>query len=153
MPSLSYLFARFAVKVLDFDHTSLPEHQFAIIHDMLASQTIAIEGKEAKDLLNCLKKKHLVNSITVRRFKSGNVYSSSGNGMQESLNASNIMEFVNKNFSSADIVTMRTEKEWIMLMPIQNSLYIVKANSSLSTIELKIIAKEIEAVLKKRQFS
>jgi len=153
MPGLGNLFTRFAAKILDFDQTALPEHQFAIIQDMLASRTTVIEGNEAKDLLNCLKKKHLVNSITVRRFKTGLVFSSSGNGSQESKNASGILDFVNKSFASADVVTFRTEREWVMLLPVQNSLYIVKANSALSTIELKALAREIEQVLKKRSFS
>jgi len=153
MPGLGYFFARFASKVLAFDHTSLPEQQFAIIHDMIANQTVPVKGKEASELLGCLKRKHLVNSITVRRMKAGLVFSSSGNGMQESQNALDIMEFVKRSFSSTDVVTMRAGREWVMLMPIQGSFYLVKANSALSTLELRALAREIESVLKKKAVS
>ena len=150
MTNFGYIFTKFAAKVLAFDQTALPEQQFAMIQDMLANEKILVKGKEAKELLSCLKRKHLVNSITVRRLKDGLVFSSSGNGQTESKNASDIVNFVNKNFAIADIVTMRTEKEWIMLFPFQENLYVVKANSSISMVELKAIAKEIEVTLKKR---
>ena len=153
MSSLSYFFTKFAAKVLDFDHTALPEQQFAMIQDVLANETIQIKGTKAKELLSCLKRKHLVNSITVRRIKNGAVFSSSGNGQAESKSASDLMRFATKNFATADIITMRTEKDWVMLMPFEESIYIVKANSCLSTIELKAIAREIEFELKKRHIS
>ncbi len=153
MSRLSYFFTKFAAKVLDFDHTALPEQQFAMIQDVLANETIQIKGSGAKELLSCLKRKHLVNSITVRRLKSGAVFSSSGNGQFESNNASSLMSFASKNFATADIVTMRTEKDWVMLMPFEGSIYVVKANSCLSTVELRAIAREIELELKKRSIS
>lgn len=150
MANFGQIFTMFAAKVLAFDQTSLPKQQFAMIQDMLANEKILVKGKEEKELLNCLKRKHLVNSITMRRIRDGLVFSSSGNGQAESKNASDIMNFVNKNFALADIVTMRTEKEWIMLLPLQENLYVIKANSSLSMVELKAISKEIETILKKR---
>jgi len=153
MHGLSYFFTKFAAKVLDFDHTALPEQQFAMIQDVLANESIQIKGTEAKELLSCLKRKHLVNSITVRRLKNDVVFSSSGNGQVESKSALNLMSFASKNFATADIVTLRTEKNWVMLMPFEGSIYIVKANSCLSTVELRAIAREIELELKKRNIS
>lgn len=149
MRGLGYFFTRFAAKVLDFDHTALPEQQFAMIQDVLANGTVPVKGNDVQALLSCLKKKHLVNSITVRRVKDGIVFSSSGNGQAESSNALQIVDFVNKVFSSADIVTMRTEKEWVMLLPFNGSIFVVRANSALSGIELRALAREIEVLLKK----
>lgn len=149
MLGLGSFFTRFAAKVLDFDHTSLPEQQFAMIQDMIANEIVQVKGNDTQELLSCLKRKHLVNSITVRRLKDGIVFSSSGNGQAESKNASQIVDFVNKTFSSTDIVTMRTEKEWVMLLPLNGSIFVVKANSALSWIELRALAREIEALLKK----
>ena len=153
MTNFGNIFTRFAAKVLAFDQTSIPEQQFAMIQDLLANENIPIKGKEAKELLSCLKRKHLVNSITVRRLKDGMVFSSSGNGQAESKNASDIVNFVNRNFSLTDIVTMRTEKEWVMLMPFRESLYIIKANRSISVVEIKAIAREIESTLKRRRLT
>jgi hypothetical protein len=149
MPGFGF-FTRFAAKVLDFDHTSLPEQQFAMIQDVLANEMVEVKGKDLQELLSCLKRKHIVNSITVRRVNDGIVFSSNGNGQAESMNASQIVAFVNKTFSSADIVTMRTEKEWVMLMPFNGSIFVVKANSALSGIELRALARETNALLKKR---
>lgn len=145
------LFTRFAAKVLGFDDTALPEQQFAMIQDVLANSKVKVQGKEAKQLLLCLKRKHLVNSIT--RMREGLVFSSSGNGEAESKSGKEILNFVNENFDKTDVITMRTEREWVMLMPMQGSLYVVRANSTLSTVELKALASEIEAVLKKSRLS
>ena len=153
MASLSYIFTKFAAKILDFDNTVIPEEQFAMIQDMLASHRVQVKGKEAKELLKCLKRKHLVNSITMRSLKNGLVFSSSGNGTSESEAGTDILRFVNSNFDKTDFVTLRTDKEWIMLLPLQEKLYIVKANSALSTVELRALAKEIEASLKKSRLS
>ncbi len=147
------LFTRFAAKILDFDHTALPEQQFAMIQDTLASKTFEIKGKEAQELLNCLKRKHIVNSITVRRLNEGIVLSSSGNGNAESQNGTDLMNFAAKSFSGTDLITMRSDREWIMLLPWQDSLYIVKANSTLSGIELKALAREIESILRRKRLS
>jgi len=153
MSSLGHIFTVFAAKVLDFDHTALPEQQFALIQDLLAGRRVRVQGKEAKDLLACLKKKHLVNSITVRNLKSNLVFSSTGNGMQESKFGESIVNFVNKSFAPAGMVTLKTDKEWVMFLPQGDSLYIVKANSSLSTIELRALSREIDKSLKRRHLS
>lgn len=147
------LFTRFAARILDFDRTALPEQQFAMIQDMLANRSFEIKGREAKELLNCLKRKHLVTSIAVRKLNEGTVFSSSGNGVDESREGAALLDFASKSFNGTDLITMRSDKEWVMVMPWHNSLYIVKANSSLSGIELKALAREIEAVLRRKRIS
>ena len=148
---LNHIFTKFASKILAVDSTELPEQQFAMIQDVLAKPMLQIHGKEAKELLTCLKRKHLVNSITVRKLDKGIVFSSSGNGQQESTDAVELLGFVKKNFNETDFVTLRSKKDWIMLMPFGENLYVVKANSSLSTIELRALAKEIETILKRKK--
>lgn len=149
MTRLSNLITRFAARILDVDNTAIPEEQFAMIQDMLANNRFEVKGKEVKELLGCLKKKHLVNSITVRKAKEGLVYSSSGNGSSESRQGEDLLKYINSNFDKTDFITMRTNKEWVMLFPTQQNVYIVKANSALSTVELRALAKEIEKLLKK----
>ncbi len=150
---LNKLFTKFASKVLDFDSTELPEQQFAMIYDVLAKPMPLIKGKEAQELLTCIKKKHLVNSITIRKLDKGLVFSSSGNGQKESASGQELLGFINRAFSETDFITLRSKKEWVMLMPFKESLFIVKANSSLSTVELKAIAKEIEKILAKKRLN
>lgn len=145
--------SRFAAKILAFDDTELPEQQFALIQDMLAGQSNEIKGRDAVELLASLKKKHLVNSITVRRIKDNLIFSSSGNGFDEGENASDIMNFVNRVFDGTDFFSMRTKKDWVMLFPYENNLYLIKANSSVSPVELKAIAKEIEKTLKRKKIA
>jgi len=145
--------SRFAAKILAFDNTELPEQQFALIQDMLAGQSNEIRGKNAVELLSSLKKKHLVNSITIRRLNNGLVFSSSGNGFDEGEKASDVLNFANRIFDGTDFFSMRTKKEWIMLFPWENSLFIIKANSSVSPVELRAIAKEIEKTLKRKKIA
>lgn len=151
MGSANFL-SLFAAKVLGFDKTEVPKQQFALIQDVLANYHVPVRGKEAKELLSCLKRKHLVNSITLRQPKKGLVFSSSGNGSTESRSGESILDFVNKNFAKTDVLAMRTEKEWVMLLPSSAGIFVVKANSPLSPIELRVLAKDVEKTLKNKKF-
>jgi len=150
--SSTNLLSLFAAKVLGFDKTELPKQQFAMIQDVLANYKVPVRGNEAKELLGCLKRKHLVNSISLRQPKKGLVFSSSGNGSTEVKSGESILDYVNKNFVKTDVLTMRTEKEWVMLLPSSIGTFVVKANSSLSPIELRVLAKDVEKTLKKKKF-
>ena len=150
MNPISYVLSRFAAKMLAIDNTAVPRDQMKALSEMLARHSVALEGEEANDLLACLKRKHLLNSITVRKMDNGLVFSSEGNGNAESKRAADVIDYIGRNLSRADVAVLRLDREWMMLMPHGKNLYIVRANSGLSTVELRALAREIELVLGKR---
>ncbi|MCX6799272.1 MAG: hypothetical protein NTW59_04225 [Candidatus Diapherotrites archaeon] len=147
---LYYILARLAAKVLDFDDTVVPRQQLIVLNDVLAKRHPPIVGKEAREILQCIKKKHLVNSVTVGKSENGVVFSSEGDGHAEVRSAVALVKHINSNIGKADVVALRGEREWLSLLSLDSSLYIVRANSSLSTIELRALAKEVEGALKKQ---
>ncbi len=147
MNPLSYFVTRFAAKVIAVDDTVVPEQQLQVLRDMLKGQKIELHGRDAKKLLACLRRKHLVNSITVVKHNSNLVFSSEGNGAKEAESATELFKFVDRHFSRPDSIAFKQNSEWNMLFQLNGKLFIVKANSSLSTVELKVIAEDIEKAL------
>lgn len=150
MGGLSNILMRFAAKVIAVDDTVVPEQQLKVLQDMLKGQKIEIKGKDARVLLHNLKRKHLVNSITVVKNNSNLVFSSEGNGAREAENVSALFRFLDGSFAKPDTVALKQEKYWNMLFNSNGKLFIVKSNSQLSRIELRVIAEDIEKALGRR---
>jgi hypothetical protein len=92
----------------------------------------------------------LVDSITVS--KGGELIASSeGNGIGDSFASAALLEFITKQISKPETVLMKMLDAWYMIFPFNQNIYIVKAGSNLSTIELRALAKEIEGFLKKEK--
>ena len=150
MNPLSYLFVKFAAKIIAVDDTVVPYEQLSLLHDMLKVQEIELDGKDAKKMLSALAQKHLVNDITVVKSNSRLVFSSTGNGVKEAENAVSLVKFLNGNSGKPDAISVKRDHQWSVLMPANGKLFIVKSNSHLSTVELKAITKDIEGALGER---
>ncbi|MDP2973662.1 MAG: hypothetical protein Q8N60_01290 [Candidatus Diapherotrites archaeon] len=150
MNPLSYLVTRFAAKIIAVDDTAVPREQLRLLYDLLQSEKIELKGKDAKKLLECLKRKHAVNSITVVRLNNRLVCSSEGNGAMDAERAVDLFKFISGDSTKPDAVAVKRNSQWHMLFPSNGKLLIIKANNSLSTLELRVIAKDIEKVLQKQ---
>jgi len=150
MNPLSYFITRFAAKIIAVDDTAVPYTQLKLLHDMLRAQTFELDGKDAKKLLQSLKRKHLLNSITVLKTNSTLVFSSEGNGAKEAENAASLFKFVDGRFSKPETVAVKRGRDWLLLTQSNGKLFIVKANSSLSSTELRAIARDIECAMGKQ---
>ncbi len=150
MNALSALFVRFAAKIIAVDDTVVPYEQLRVVQDMLKAQRIELDSKDARKLLNALARKHLVNGITVLKPNSNIVFSSSGNGAAEAEAAASLFRFLNTSASKPDAVAVKHSREWSMLLPSNGKIFVVNANSSLSTVELRAIARDTEVALAKR---
>jgi hypothetical protein len=150
---LAFFLTRFAAKILDFDDTSVPREQMAVINDVIAKRNIEVTGEKANELLGCIKRKYLLNSITVSKPASGLVFSSGGDGHMEAKGAESVIKFVGKSLTKADVVSLKGEREWMTLTQLNGRIYIVRANSAINTVELRALAREIDSVLQKERVS
>lgn len=138
---------RVASLILDLDDTQQPVEQIAALNDFLTRHKFELETDNLDDFLAMLKKKHLVDSITVS--KSGELLaSSSGNGVSDSFASVALLEFVSKQISKPETVLLKMPEGWFMIFPFNQNIYIIKAGTNLSTIELRALAKELESFLK-----
>ncbi|MBN1941121.1 MAG: hypothetical protein JW772_02985 [Candidatus Diapherotrites archaeon] len=149
MGIVSKAIGRIASIVLDLDDTQLPQDQIAALNDFLAKHKFEAATKNLDDFLGMLKKKHLVDSITVS--SAGEMIASSeGNGISDNFSSVALVEFVTKQLSKPDTILLKMPNGWHMIFPFMQKIYIVKAGTNLSTIELKALAKEIDAFLKSK---
>ena len=149
MNFLSGFFVKLAAKIIAVDDTVVPREQLRLLEDMLKTQQTELRGRNARKLLHCVARKHLVNSITVLRTNSKLVFSSSGNGTKEAEAATSLFRFLNDGSAKPDAIAVKRSNEWSMLFPLNGKIFVVRANSSLSTVELKAITRDIESVVGK----
>ena len=141
------LFRTVASRILDIDDTSVPYEQLEILNDFLSKHQFNVSGKDSSRLLNVLKKKHMVDSITVVNHDGGLVVSSEGNGVSEGQLAKTLLSYVDSEFSTPESLLIKGANNWFMVFPFNEKTFVVKAPSSLSNVELRALAKEVESVV------
>jgi hypothetical protein len=152
MNFFSKTIGRLASILLDLDDTQQPKEQIAALNDFLTKCKFEIDASNLDDFLGLLKKKHFVDSITVS--KAGEVIASSeGNGVGESFASAALIEFIGKQFADPETILMKMPDFWFMIFPFNQNIYIVKAGTNLTTIEIRALAREIDAFLKKERNS
>lgn len=93
-----------------------------------------------------------MDSITIS--KAGEfLASSSNNGTGDSFSSAALLEFVAKQISRPETILLKMANHWFMVFPFNQNIYIVKASTNLSTIELRALAREIEEFLKKEKIT
>ncbi len=139
-----------AGKVLGIDDTRKPVSQFNAITDILSRHRFDLEKEEAKEMLSELKKKHLVDSITVATKHGSPLLSThKEDSLKEVITGTALFNYVRSEFPGSNTVLVRA-KDWVMLIPSREKVYIVRAGSNLSPVELKAIAKDVEKFLAKK---
>lgn len=149
MGTVSRLFTQMAAKIIAVDDTVVPAEQLQAVREMLKSRQFSLEGKDARKLLQGVKGKHLVNSITVVKANSSLVFSSEGNGIREAENAADFFQYAGNRISKTEAIAVKRSRDWVMMLSSQGKIFVVKANSSISTIEMRAIAKDIEKAMGK----
>jgi len=151
MSIVSKTITRIASLVLDLDDTRQPLEQLAVLNDFLAKHDFTLETGTMEKFLHTLKKKHLVDSITIAN--SGEVLASSGgNGIGEGMASTALFDFISKQLSKPETVLIKMPSGWHMIFPLNQKMYIIKAGANLSTIELRALAREIEEFIKRKDF-
>ncbi len=139
----------FAHRVLDVDDTIVPRSQLALLEDFSSKHRFNTEVSKLDELVKILRHKHLVDSICISTNTGTLLASTNGTGISESVIGTALFNYVSSEVPKSEAVLIKS-KDWFMLLPYNKRIYIVKAPASLSTIELKAIAKEVEEFLGKK---
>lgn len=146
----SGMLRRFAEVVLDIDSTELPIDQCRALEEFSAKMKFDTDTSDLKKLMGVLKKKHLVDSICVAKLNGSAIASTNGSSGTECILGTSMFKYINSELPKSESVFVKVEGNWLMLMPYDAKMYIVRAPSNLSTIELRAIAKELERALKRK---
>lgn len=139
-----------AEKILGLDSTGIPKDQMDAIRELLSKHEFNIDSVDSTKLMKELKRKHLVDLICVTE-KNGSVVASSADGdsVREAITGTALWSYVASEIKGSETILVKA-KDWFMLMPQKEKIYIVRASANLSTIELKALVKEVENTIQKR---
>ena len=138
----------FARKVLDLDDTSPPVEHIELLNDFLVQNKFHLDVSSLKELVKSLKRKHVVDSICISTLNGSLVVSTDGNEWNEAVIGSAMYSYILSEIPKSKSVFIKTEDHWFMLFPYNEKIYIVRAGSNLTSVELNAIAREVEAYLK-----
>lgn len=140
---------RMAEKLLDLDDTSEPVAHMRIFEDYLGKFQFDTDTDDVKEFLGVLKKKHLVDEIVVASLNGSAIVSTNGNSVSQAVSGAALFNYIKSEIPRSEAVIIKSSQSagWHMIFPCNKKLYIVRASSDLSTIELRALAKEIEAFL------
>ncbi len=144
----------FVSKVLDTDGTSRPDSQVEFLQDFLSKHKY-IFSKDFEQNLVILKKKHLVDSFLVTNLDGSVIVSTEGNGINEGLVGTAMFSYIKSEMPSSEAVMIKREDGWFFLFPFGKKIFLVKAGSELTNIELKALAIDLGSFLeegKKKEF-
>ena len=141
----------FASKILDLDDTAVPVEQFRIISDLFSRHHFSFASKNFKEIMQTLKKKHVVDSIIVAK-KDGNIVASSeGNGFHDAIMGTALFNYVCSELPKSKSVFVKQDDSWFMVFPFDEKIFVIKSSASLSTIELRALARELDSLMKNSQ--
>ena len=144
----------FAAKILDLDDTVKPIGQLRLFEDYLDKHEFNTDTSDVTEFLEVLKKKHLVDETIVATLNGGTVISSTnGDSVSRSVSGAAMFNYVRSEHPKSETVLIKSNNSWSMIFPCNDNLYIVKASSDLSVVELKSLANEIDAFLTNRAFN
>ena len=140
---------KFAARVLDSD-TAKPHSQLEFLRDFLSKHKYVF-SEDFEENLSVLKRKHLVDSFLVTNYDGSVVVSSEGNGHSEGMIGTAMLSYIKGEMPESEAVLIKRESNWFMLFPLNKKVFIVKAGSELSGVELKALAIELTTLMEENQ--
>lgn len=137
---------RFAYKVLDVDDTQKPQAQVDFLQDFLSKHKYVFSNDFEENLM-ILKRKHLVDAFLVTNMDGTVVVSSEGNGINEGLIGAAMFSYVKGELPSSEVLMIKKDDGWFMILSYNKKIFIVKAGSELSSIELKALAVDLSSFM------
>lgn len=143
------LLKRFAEKVLDVDDTSKPESQLRLLEDYSTRFRFEGDSPDLEKFLKMLKKKHLVDEIVVSTLHGSAIGSTNGDSVSQAVTGAALFNYVKSELPKSEALIVKSNG-WHMIFHFGKKLYIIKASGSLTTVELKALARETERFLEKQ---
>lgn len=147
------LLKQFAEKVLDVDETTQPTAHIKFFEDYLHRYNFNTNTDNVKSFLATLKNKHLVDDIVVSSLNGSAIASVNGNAVSQAVTGAALFNYVKSEIPKSEAIMIRSNGTggWHMIFQLNRKLYIIKASSDLSTLELKALAREIDNFLMRHQ--
>lgn len=146
---LSRAAKRIAEIILDLDTTSVPQEQMHALSDILSRHRFNMNAKTLDDLLHLMKKKHLVDEISITQKNGSLIASTASNGVNQAITSSALFNYIQSELPKSETILIKNH-DWHMMFAYNGKIYVIKAPASLTTIELKAVSKEIEKFLEKK---
>ncbi len=143
---------RFASKVLDLDNSHVPSEQYQLLKEYAHNNKYDLEVEELKQLVHVLKSKHAIDSVLVSNANGTLLASSSGSDFKDAITSTALLNYVHSEIPDSKTVLVKG-KQWHMLFPFRNKIYVVKAASNMEETELSAIAEDLEGFFKRSKSS
>ncbi len=143
------LVKRFSRRVLS-DETSRPSSQVEFLQDFLSKHNYVFSD-DFEENLGILKKKHLVDSFVVTNFDGSIIVASEDSTQSEGIMGTAMLSYIKSEIPSSEAVLIKKDDGWLMLFTLEKKVFIVKAGSELSNIELKALALELSILLEENK--
>ncbi|MBI4210703.1 MAG: hypothetical protein HY544_04330 [Candidatus Diapherotrites archaeon] len=140
------LLMQFAEKVLDVDDTEQPRGHIRLLEDYAHRFEFDTDKDDVREFLAVLKKKHLVDDIVVSSLNGSAIASTNGDSVSQAVSGAALFNYVKSEIPRSDAILVKSASGagWHMFFPSNRKLYIVKAASDLSPVEMRALAREIE---------
>jgi len=141
---------KIASKVLDDDAQIQTSSQIEFLRDFLSKHSYVF-CEDFGENLGILKKKHLVDDFVVSNFDGSVVASSNGNGHSEGIMGTAMFSYIKSEIPDSEAILIKRADGWFMLFNLNKKIFIVKAGSELSGIELRALAMELSILLEENK--
>ncbi len=135
-------------RVLDVDDKGPPQDQMHLLNTFLSRHKFELNTASVQDLIQSMKKKHLVDSICICSPTGSIVISTDENDFSEAIIGSAMFNYIKTELPESETILIKDKENWFMVFPYNGKIYIVRAASDMTRVELAALAKEIESFLK-----
>jgi len=135
-----------ASKVLDEDVKSNTNSQIDFLKDFLSKHNYVF-SQDFEENLGILKKKHLVDDFVVTNFDGSVIVSSNGSGQSDGIMGTAMFSYIKSELPDSEAVLIKREEGWFMLFTLNKKVFVVRAGSDLSGIELRALALELSILM------
>ncbi len=126
--------------------SSSSNSQVEFLKDFLSKHNY-IFSKDFGKNLEILKRKHLVESFVVTNFDGSIILSSESTQENDGIIGTAMLSYIKSELPQTQTVLIKKEDGWFMLFNLNNKVFIVRAGSELSNLELRALAFELTELL------
>lgn len=139
---INRFFSRVSSKILNLDDLDSRKE----LNCLLEYKAINLNSRDLNDFLQKLREKHLVNQIIVTDLD-GVVIGSTDNDLKEGFKSAAMYNYINSEIKDLSIILIES-KGWQIIFKNNKKIYFLKANDSLTKIEVQALVDDLENYLK-----
>jgi hypothetical protein len=140
--TMSKILTKISQKMLSVEDNSYARE----LSSMMNYKQIDLSSKDIDEFLNKLKDKHVINDIIITDLN-GIVIGSTNKNLKEGFKSAAMYNYINTEINNLSIILIEA-KGWQIIFRDKQKVYFLKANDSLTKIEVLAVVSEIEHFLK-----